>query len=135
VNTASSKKDSVVDNDVNVVTVENKEKIDSTNIKVNIQDHEITITPIDNKEGIIVEGKHYKNVILKLKKSDYKTSYTNNSREHSYRAKDSTAIVKTTKTEVIKNNTKEVNRGTRYYLIFWLFVLILIMYILWRSRQ
>ena len=131
----NKRKDSIVTTDIHVVTQENKEKKDSTNIKINIEDDEITITPIDNKEGIIVEGKSYKNVIIKLKKTKTNAAYTNNTKETSNVLKDSIAINKTTTKEIIENKTKEVNRGTRYYLIFWLLILILILYLLWRNRQ
>jgi hypothetical protein len=135
VNKTNVRKDSVSVTDVSLVVKENKEKVDSTNIKINTETDEITITPIDNKEGIIVEGKHYKNVILKVKKNKTNTLYINSNKEVSNILKDSTVVNKVTKNEIIKNNTKEVNRGTRYYLIFWLIILILIIYLLWRSRR
>jgi hypothetical protein len=135
VNKTNARKDSVSVTDVSLVVKENKEKKDSTNIKINTETDEITITPIDSSEGIIVEGKNYKNVIIKLKRNKTNTSYANSSKETINTLKDSIATNKTTTKEVIENKTKEVNRGTRYYLIFWLFLLILILYLLWRNRQ
>ena len=62
------KKDSIAETKVKVITIENKEKTDSTNIITTIDNSEITITPIDTCKEIIVEGKTYKNVVLKIKK-------------------------------------------------------------------
>jgi len=135
VNKTNARKDSVSVTDVSLVVKENKEKKDSTNIKINTETDEITITPIDSSEGIIVEGKNYKNVIIKLKRNKTNTSYANSSKETINTLKDSIATNKTTTKEVIENKAKEVNRGPRYYLIFWLFLLILILYLLWRNRQ
>ena len=62
------KKDSIATTEVKVITIENKEKTDSTNIAPTIDSSEITITPIDSCKEIIVDGKSYKNVVLKIKK-------------------------------------------------------------------
>ena len=72
------KKDSVAITEVKVTTMETAEKTDSTNININADSSEIVITPIDSSKTIIVDGKSYKNVVLRIKKSRINTLYTNN---------------------------------------------------------
>jgi len=128
------KKDSVVETKVLVTTVEVKEKTDSTNIITNIDNSEITITPIDTCKEIIVDGKIYKNVVLKIKKSKVNTLYTNNKTESNNKRKDSVATIKVEKKEHIDAKSKKINKPANYWWILWLFLLILILYLLWRNR-
>ena len=81
INKTDIKKDSVVNTEIKVITIENKIKTDSTNITTNIDSSEITITPIDSSKTIIVDGKSYKNVVLKIKKTKANTLYVNNTKE------------------------------------------------------
>jgi len=128
------KKDSVVETKVIVTTVENKIKTDSTNIITTVDNSEITITPIDTCKEIIVEGKVYKNVVLKIKKNKANTLYTNNKTESNNKHTDSVATVKVNKTEKISGKNKTIDRKANYWWILWLLLLILILYQLWRNR-
>jgi hypothetical protein len=128
------KKDSVVETKVIVTTVENKIKTDSTNITTTIDNSEITITPIDTCKEIIVEGKVYKNVVLKIKKNKANTLYTNNKTESNNKRTDSVATVKVNKTETVSSKNKTIDRKANYWWILWLLILILTLYQLWRNR-
>ena len=128
------KKDSVAETKVIVTTIENKIKTDSTNIVTTIDNSEITITPIDTCKEIIVEGKVYKNVVLKIKKNKANTLYTNNKTESNNKHTDSVATVKVNKTEKISGKNKTIDRKANYWWILWLLLLILILYQLWRNR-
>jgi len=128
------KKDSVAETKVTVTTIENKIKTDSTNIIATIDNSEITITPIDTCKEIIVEGKVYKNVVLKIKKNKANTLYTNNKTESNNKHTDSVATVKVNKTEKISGKNKTIDRKANYWWILWLLLLILILYQLWRNR-
>ena len=128
------KKDSVAETKVTVTTVENKIKTDSTNIITTIDNSEITITPIDTCKEIIVEGKVYKNVVLKIKKNKANTLYTNNKTESNNKHTDSVATVKVNKTEKVSGKNKTIERKANYWWILWLLLLILILYQLWRNR-
>lgn len=128
------KKDSVVETKVLVTTIENKEKTDSTNIITNIDNSEIIITPIDTCKEIVVEGKVYKNVVLRIKKNKVNTSYTNNKRESNNKRKDSVAVIKVNKTEKVSGKNKTIEKKANYWWILWLLLLILILYLLWRNR-
>ena len=128
------KKDSVAETKVTVTTVENEIKTDSTNIVTTIDNSEITITPIDTCKEIIVEGKVYKNVVLKITKNKANTLYTNNKTESNNKRTDSVATVKVNKTETVSGKNKTIDRKANYWWILWLLLLILILYQLWRNR-
>jgi hypothetical protein len=128
------KKDSVAETKVIVTTVENKIKTDSTNIVTTIDNSEITITPIDTCKEIVVEGKIYKNVVLKIKKNKANTLYTNNKTESNNKLTDSVATVKVNKTEKVSGKNKTIDKEANYWWILWLLLLILILYQLWRNR-
>tara|TARA_R110000868_G_scaffold24479_1_gene96608 strand:+ start:346 stop:834 length:489 start_codon:yes stop_codon:yes gene_type:complete len=128
------KKDSVAETKVIVTTVENKIKTDSTNITTTIDNSEITITPIDTCKEIVVEGKVYKNVVLKIKKNKANTLYTNNKKESNNKRMDSVAIIKVNKTEKVSGKNKTIDKEANYWWILWLLLLILILYQLWRNR-
>ena len=128
------KKDSVAETKVTVTTIENKIKTDSTNIVTTIDSSEITITPIDTCKEIVVEGKVYKNVVLKIKKNKVNTLYTNNKTESNNKRMDSVATVKVNKTEKISGKNKTIDRKANYWWILWLILLILTLYQLWRNR-
>jgi hypothetical protein len=128
------KKDSVAETKVTVTTVENEIKTDSTNIVTTIDNSEITITPIDTCKEIIVEGKVYKNVVLKIKKNKANTLYTNNKTESNNKLTDSVATVKVNKTEKVSGKNKTIDKEANYWWILWLLLLILILYQLWRNR-
>lgn len=128
------KKDSVVEAKVLVTTIENKEKTDSTNIITTIDNNEIIITPIDTCKEIIVDGKSYKNVVLKIKKSKTNTLYTNNKTESNTKQKDSIGTSKTTLKETTVGKTKAIDKKANYWYLFYWLILILILYLLWRNR-
>jgi hypothetical protein len=128
------KKDSVAETKVTVTTIENKIKTDSTNVITTIDNSEITITPIDTCKEIIVEGKFYKNVVLKIKKNKANTLYTNNKTESNNKRIDSVATIKVNKTEKVSGKNKTIEKQANYWWILWLLLLILILYQLWRNR-
>ena len=129
------KKDSVVETEVKVTTTENKEKTDSTNIITNADCSEITITPIDSNKTIIVDGKSYKNVVLKIKKSKVNTLYTNKKKESNNKHVDSVATIKTEVKERVIGKTKKVDKKANYWVFIYWLILILILYLLWRNRR
>jgi hypothetical protein len=128
------KKDSIVETKIAVTTVETKQKTDSTNIITTIDNSEITITPIDTCKEIVVEGRVYKNVVLKIKKNKANTLYTNNKTESNNKRMDSVATIKVNKTEKVSGKNKTIDKKADYSWILWLLLLILILYQLWRNR-
>ena len=129
------KKDSITEIKSIVKTIDTKEKTDSTNIATTIDNSEITITPIDTCKDIVVEGKHYKNVVLKIKKNKSNTLYVNNKKESNIVQKDSLGLTNTKTSESVVGKTKEIDKKTSYWWIIWLLILIIILYLLWRNRR
>ena len=66
VNKIDIKKDSIAETKVIVTKIDTVNKTDSTKVIVNADSSEITITPIDSSKVIVVDGKIYKNVVLKI---------------------------------------------------------------------
>ena len=129
------KKDSIATVEVKVATTETKEKTDSTNVVTTIDNNEITITPIDTCKEIMVDGKHYKNVVLKIKKIKTNSLYINKKKESETKHIDSTATSKVIKKEVVDSKLKTVDKKASYSWVIWLFLLILILYLLWQNKR
>jgi len=128
------KKDSVATTEVKAIVDIKKETIDSTNIKTDTTQDEITVQPIDTCKEMVVEGKHYKNVVLKIKKIKTNSLYTNKKKESETKHIDSTATVKVNKTEEVVVNNKKIDKSVNYWWILWLIILILTLYKLWQNR-
>jgi hypothetical protein len=135
INKTETIKDSVVNTEVKVITIENKIKTDSTNITTNIDSSEITITPLDSSKTIMVDGKSYKNVVLKIKKTKANTLYINNKKESETKHKDSVATIKVEAKEQSNIKTKIIDKKANYWFLFYWLILILILYLLWRNRR
>jgi hypothetical protein len=129
------KKDSIVETKAEVATTEIKEVVDSTNVTTEINTDEVCIEPLDSTKEMVVDGKIYKNVVLKIKKNKVNTSYTNNKRESNIKHTDSVGTSKTSVKENIVAKTKNIDRKADYWSLLWLLLLILIMYLLWRNKQ
>ena len=129
------KKDSIATTEVKAIVDIKKETIDSTNIKTDTTQDEITVQPIDTCKEMVVEGKHYKNVVLKIKKIKTNSLYTNKKKESETKHIDSTATSKVIKKEVVDSKLKTIDKKANYCWIIWLLLLILILYLLWRNRR
>jgi len=83
---------------------------DSTNVKTNIEEDEITVTPIDTSKEIVYNGKRIKNAILKIKKVKTNSLYVNVNKA----SKNDSIAIKTSKVVSVKNvkkeNTKQVDK-------------------------
>jgi len=129
------KKDSIVETKVEVKTLETKNVIDSTNITTEVNTDEICIEPLDSTKEMVVDGKIYKNVSLRIKKNKARTSYRNNKTESNIKRIDSVSTSKTSVKENIVGKTKKIDKQANYYSLLWLLLLILIMYLLWRNKR
>jgi hypothetical protein len=135
INKTETIKDSVVNTEVKVITIESKIKTDSTRITTSIDSSEITITPIDSSKTIIVDGKSYKNVVLKIKKIKANSLYVNNKKESETKHKDSIAVTNVEVKEQSTIKTKTIDKKANYWFLFYWLILILILYLLWRNRR
>jgi len=129
------KKDSVVEVKAEVKTLETKNVIDSTNIITEVNTDEICIEPLDSTKEMVVDGKIYKNVSLKIKKNKVNTTYRNNKTESNIKRTDSVGTSKTSVKESVVSKTKKIDKKANYWWLLWLLLLILILYLLWRNKR
>ena len=128
------KKDSIVETKVVVTKIDTTNKTDSTKVVIDTGSSEIVITPIDSSKTIIVDGKSYKNVVLKIKKNKSNTLYTNTKKESNIKRIDSIATSKAETKEHQVGKTKIIDKEQSYWSFFWWILLILIIYLLWRNK-
>lgn len=129
------KKDSIAETKVVVTKIDTVNKTDSTKVIIDTDSSEIIITPIDSSKTIVVDGKIYKNVVLKIKKNKSNTLYTNNKKEVNIKRIDSVAVSKVKTKEHQVEKTKIIDKEQNYWFLFWWILLILIIYSLWRNKQ
>lgn len=91
--------------------IDTKEDI-KTEIKNDICIDEFTITPLDSSKQITINGKTYKNVVLKYKKTKDNTLRTE--------------IKKLSKSATVKTSFKEFKKETISFNWWWLLLLLLI---------
>lgn len=127
-------KDSLVETITKVITEEKKETKDSTNTKIVVEIDEVIISPIDTTKEMVVNGKVFKNAVLKAKKNKTSSLYTNNKTTSETKLKDSIEVFKASKKEEIIIDKKDIDKGQDYSAILILILLILIIYIAWRNR-
>lgn len=129
------KKDSIVETKVIVEKTEVVQKTDSTNIITEINTDEVCIEPLDSTKEMVVNGKVYKNAVLKIKKNKVNTIYKNNKTESNIKRIDSVGVSKTSVKESSVAKTKNIDKKANYWSLLWLLLLILIIYLLWRNKQ
>ena len=129
------KKDSVVETKAIVEKTEVVQKTDSTNIATEINTDEVCIEPLDSTKEMVVNGKVYKNAVLKIKKNKVNTTYRNNKTESNIKRIDSIGVSKASVKESSVTKTKNIDKKASYCSLLWLLLLILIMYLLWRNKQ
>ena len=127
-------KDSIVEKLVEVVKEETKEEKDSTNLIVVIEDEETTVSPIDTTKEMVVNGKSYKNAVLKSKKKKTNSLYTNNKIATEIKRMDSIAAVKASTEEEIVASTKYIDKKQDYSFWVILIILIIILITAWQNR-
>lgn len=129
------KKDSTSITNIAVVTDIEKISTDSTNIKTQIETDEITLTPIDTCKEMVVDGKKYKNVVIRRKKSKYNSLYTNSKKESETQRKDSVVSVNVAKKETTDGRSKNIDKKESIVgniivysllLLFWIIVILFI---------
>ena len=129
------KKDSVVETKAVETTLETKNVIDSTDITTEVNTDETCIEPLDSTKEMVVDGKVYKNVVLRLKKNKANSLYRNIRNESDIRHTDSIGTSKTSAKEVVVGKTKSIDKKENYWLIICWLILLLILYLLWRNKH
>jgi len=135
INKLSIKKDSTSITNIAVVTDIEKTSTDSTNIKTQVETDEITLTPIDTCKEMVVDGKKYKNVVIRHKKYKDNSLYTNSKRESETQRKDSVVSVNVVKKETTDGRSKNIDKKENIVgniivysllLLFWIIVILFI---------
>lgn len=135
VNAIDIKKDSLVEASTKVITDVVEIKKDTTSTKTIIEDDEITIIPIDSSKNFVVDGKTFKNVVIKQSKKKITSSYNNNKTELNSKHVDSSSTSKLETKESVEIKTKKVDVKQNYWYLFWLILIILILYLLWQNKR
>jgi hypothetical protein len=132
--TVEEKKDStsVVDIKTNIETKETIEV--NNNSKIDTTTDEIIIEPVDNTKEIIVNGKTYKNVKIRHKKTKDNSLHTNQKKVSKNALKQQTRhsvqVVSTSKL----SKEKKIDKKESLVIYFYLLLLILLFYIIYKYR-
>ena len=135
INKIEIKKDSVVETKVQTTATEIKTFKDTTNITTVEDASEIAIMPIDPSKEMLVDGKSYKNVSLKIKKNRVNTIFKGSKIGTNIKHKDSVSNTRVQEKTNTIGKTKSIDKKANYYWLLWLLLVILILYLLWRNKQ
>jgi hypothetical protein len=129
------KKDSLVETKIDLTENKVKDSTAETNTRTIINIDEIIIKPIDSLKEFIVEGKTYKNVVLSYKKTKSNSLYNNKIKlsENTLKHVKTDSKIKTSVKENIKE--KQIDRKANYFIYLWFILGIIIIYLIWRSKQ
>ena len=128
------KKDSiaVISVKTNIETKENTEI--KNNSKIDKNEEEFIIEPIDNTKDIVVNGKTYKNVKIRHKKTKDNSLHTNQKKVSKnalkQQTKHSVQVVSTSKV----SKEKKIDKKESLVKYFYLLLLIILFYIIYKYR-
>ena len=122
-------------------TIETVKQVDSTKeeakteIKYNIETCEVEVIPIDSTKEFVVDGKKYFNARIRIKKNKDNTLYTKENKVSKTSQKQSNKLIKETKKEKVKAIDKKPAISWRFYLIFWILILLLIIRLYYKFKD
>lgn len=100
-----------------------------TEIKFDIDTHEVEIIPIDSTKEFVVEGKKYFNARIKIKKKKDNTIYLKDNKVSKTSQKQSRIVTKETKKDKVKTVDKKEAKTFWFWLSFWIVLLLLIIWL------
>jgi len=114
------KKDSVsvVDVKTEIKTNENTEI--NNNSKIDKTEDEFIIEPIDNTKEIVVNGKSYKNVKIRHKKTKDNSLHTNQKKVVKNALKQQKKSIKIQTKQVENKKSKVIDKKANYFIYFWM---------------
>ena len=108
---------------------------DSTNINIDTEETEISITPLDSTKEIKVNGKTYFNVKLRIKKRKDNTTYQNTNKVAQIDLKQ---VIKHTEAKSsTKENTKVKNIDRKESILnyWWILLIIILIYLFYKWQN
>jgi hypothetical protein len=135
IKTKEIKKDSLVETKIDLKENKVKDSTSETNTNTIIDIDEITIKPLDTCKEIIVNGKHYKNVILTYKKTKSNTLYNNKIKVSENTLKHVVVDNKVKTSSKENNKEKKIDKKANYFIYLWFILGIIIIYIIWRNKR
>jgi len=129
------KKDSLVVTFVDT-KIETKKDTDSeTNINTFIDSDEIIIKPLDSLKEIIVDGKHYKNVVLTIKKTKTNSLYNNKEKVSENALKQQKKSIKIQTKQVENKKSKVIDKKANYFIYLWFLLGLIILYLIYKYKR
>jgi type III secretory pathway lipoprotein EscJ len=129
------KKDSLVVTLVDT-KIETKKDTDSeTNINTFIDSDEIIIKPLDSLKEIIVDGKHYKNVVLTIKKTKTNSLYNNKEKVSENALKQQKKSIKVQTKQVENKKSKVIDKKANYFIYLWFLLGLIILYLIYKYKR
>ena len=129
------KKDSLVEKIVDT-KIETKKDTDSqTNINTFIDSDEIIIKPLDSLKEIIVDGKHYKNVVLRYKKTKVNSLYNKKEKVSENALKQQKQSIKVQTKQVENKKSKIIDKKANYFIYLWFLLGLIILYLIYKYKR
>ena len=130
INNTEVKKDSMAVTEIKTVKESEIIKENINNVFVFESSEEIEICPIDTSKTILVDGKVYKNVIIRAKKNKASSLHTNIKKESETKRTDSISKSLVIKKEQTNIKTKNVDKKESIITNIWLWLLLLFIIII-----
>lgn len=130
INNTEVKKDSTAITEIKTVKESEIIKEDINNAFIFESNEEIEIHPIDTSKTILVDGKVYKNVIIRAKKNKTSSLHTNIKKESETKRIDSVSGSVIIKKEQTNIKTKNVDKKESIITNIWLWLLLLFIIII-----
>ena len=129
------KKDSLFEKIVDT-KIETKKDTDSQiNINTFIDSDEIIIKPLDSLKEIIVDGKHYKNVVLTIKKTKVNSLYNKKEKVSENALKQQKQSIKVQTKQVENKKSKIIDKKANYFIYLWFLLGLIILYLIYKYKR
>ena len=129
VNNTETKTDSVAVTEIIVKDSVKKENEVITNVTSLNEYEEVELRPIDTSKAIVINGKEYKNVVIRAKKNRTSNSYTNTIKASETQSIDSInrSIVVKKDTAIIKTKNVDKKEVTGLNSLWWILIILLVL--------
>lgn len=120
----------------NTIQKDSTKEETKTEIKYDVENCEIEVTPIDSTREFVVEGKKYFNARIKIKKKKDNTLYVKEDKALKTSLKQTNKAIKESKKENIKLVDKKEASNWQFKIAFWLLILLILirLYVKFKDR-